>query len=64
EAGPEERKCIFKDVDDCSFSFVYYYDENNEPEMNPIFKEPVSEYRNPMYETGQPSTAGLSSSRS
>ncbi|CAN8020948.1 unnamed protein product, partial [Ixodes persulcatus] len=128
EAGPEERKCIFKDVDDCFFSFVYYYDENNEPvieaqktkecgkealtwyivggvvggivifgllavcigrfllylkdkleyekfvkerknaawrlEMNPIFKEPVSEYRNPMYETGQSSTAGLSSSRS
>ncbi|KAL3231930.1 hypothetical protein MRX96_023193 [Rhipicephalus microplus] len=27
---PEERKCIFKDDDSCSFSFVYSYDEQNE----------------------------------
>lgn len=27
---PEERKCIFKDDDSCSFAFVYSYDEQNE----------------------------------
>lgn len=27
---PEERKCIFKDDDSCSFTFVYSYDEQNE----------------------------------
>ncbi|KAG8194652.1 hypothetical protein JTE90_003124 [Oedothorax gibbosus] len=31
EILPTERKCIFKDEEDCSFSFVYGYDDNNKP---------------------------------
>ncbi|XP_064455192.1 integrin beta-PS-like [Ornithodoros turicata] len=28
---PDARKCVFKDDDDCSFIFVYYYDDKNSP---------------------------------
>lgn len=118
-SDPEERKCIFKDDDSCSFTFVYSYGEQNElviraqrtkdcgreavtwyivggvicgilivglaivcvarllvylrdrieykkfdkeirgtqwgTDTNPIFKNAVSEFRNPTYESGQPS---------
>nr|XP_042896251.1 integrin beta-PS [Parasteatoda tepidariorum] len=42
-----ERKCIFKDEEDCSFSFVYSYDDNNKPMIRVLdtkdcpSKEPV-----------------------
>lgn len=30
---PNERLCVFKDEDDCKFTFVYGYDDQNNPEV-------------------------------
>ncbi|CAL1283909.1 unnamed protein product [Larinioides sclopetarius] len=47
DISQNERKCIFKDEEDCSFTFVYGYDDNNKPVIRVLqtrecpSKEPV-----------------------